>query len=274
MIDAKLSLRRTGEVFFRIWEIFKKAELMLLASSLSFSTIFSLVPILAVFISVSHLSGNFWDFAGELRGGFLEYLASGVGNRDLVVQLSLVISKVDPAGMGLLGFLGILITAVRMIYDLDSTIQRIWQEKRRTHLYKRVLIYLVILMATPLAFSVLAGVLDWTQISRFIRLFSTTTSVLLFFGLFICFKFTPPGVIAKRAALAGTLFTYVTLILGKGIYKWVMLNLFNYNKLYGSLAFLPLFLFWLFVLWCLILLGFTLTKAVDDVIKQTATASS
>ena len=239
---------------------------MLLATSLAFSTIFALVPMVALFMAVSKLSGNFVQFAQDFRDGLLNYITAGAGE-DLVDQLTMILNDVEPTGMGIFGVLGLLFTSTKMIYDLDTTIVRIWHEHRSTRWWKRIFVYIAILVISPLVLSALAGILDWDILNQFFSVFLTSASVLLFASLYISFKFAPPEPISKRAALSGALFTYLLLTLGKELYTWSTANMFSYNKLYGSLAFLPLFLFWLFFVWCFILGGLALTKAVDDVIS-------
>lgn len=259
----KLLSHRAVEVFKNIWTIFNRAEILLLATSLAFSSIFALVPMIALFMAVSKVFGNFSAFSSEFKEGVLDYLTAGAG-AELVNQLSVTLSHVEPMGMGVFGLVGLLFTSMRMIYDLDTTIVRVWNKERTTKWWTRGLTYLAILALSPLALTISAGVLDWSILNQFLSIFVRTTSILLFVSLFLCFKFAPPKPVSKRAAFLGALFTYVFLVLGKETYIWVTSNIFSYDYLYGSLAFLPLFLFWLFMIWCFILCGFTVTKAVDD----------
>lgn len=256
--------RRTVEVAKIFWTTFVQAEVTLLATSLAFSTIFALVPIIAVFMAVSKVTGKFWDYAQSFESEILTYVTAGAGE-GLMNKFSMVLDEVNAASVGLIGFIGLLFTSVRMIYDLDTVILKIWHENRESQWWKRILIYGAIIVVSPAALSVAAGFLDWEVLNQFFSVFLTTSSVLILICLFICFKFTPPVRVSYSAAIVGAVSTYILLSLGKEIYTWATGNIFSYNKIYGSLAFLPLFLFWLFIIWCLILSGFIITKAIDDV---------
>ncbi len=245
------------------YETFFSAELTLLATNLAFYTIFALVPVFALFLFVSNLAGNFIVVTEELGVEIFQYLLAGSGS-ELFREYSSVISQVEPAGMGIIGIAGLLFTSVKMVFNLDTSILRIWKEERDRKWWQRILIYTGIIVFAPVILAIAAGVLDWEVLNRIIPVFLRSTTVIIFLCLYLCFKYTPPKKISKSAALSGAIFTFILLYLGKEIYTWVTTHLFSYDRIYGSLAFLPLFLLWLFIIWSLILTGFTITKAIDE----------
>lgn len=251
-------------LFNNIYSECEIAEISLLATSLAFSTVFALAPVFALFISIAVLSDNVISIPQYLLDDALNYLLAGTGD-ELIQRLKELMQGVDPVKFGLVGLFGLLFTTTKMIYDLDMAIVRIWKAQRDRIFWQRALIYTGIVLLAPLCLSVAASILDWNIFSN--EFLSTRTSIVLL-CLFIAFKFTPPTKIRPLAALYGTLFTGVILYLGKEVYVWTTMNIFNYSKTFGSLAFIPLFLFWLFVIWYIVLSGFVFVRLTNLVLNK------
>lgn len=251
-------------IFRRFFKTFMEVDVLLLATSMAFSSIFALVPVLAIFTSVSQMAGNFGEFSLNFKEEVLNFITSGAGET-LVTRLSANLSQVKPMGLGLFGLVGLLFASLKVIYDLDSTIVKIWQEKRQTRWWKRGVVYVLLLLVSPMALSTAAGLLNWTLLNQFISLFVNTASILVLLCLFLCFKFAPPESVSTWSSFFGSLFSFALLIGGQKVYLWATVNIFTYDRLYGSLAFLPLFLLWMFLIWIFILGGLAMTKAIDDV---------
>ncbi|HAG91795.1 MAG TPA: hypothetical protein DCL41_07980 [Bdellovibrionales bacterium] len=257
-------LKKPARVIKIFAQGFYEEDVLLLATSMAFSSIFALVPVLAIFTAVSQWAGNLGEFSFNFKELLLNYITSGAGER-LVTQLSASLGGVKPMGIGIFGLVGLLSASIKIIYDFDSVILRVWNGKRHATWWKRGMVYILILILSPLAISVAAGLLDWDVLKQFVGLFSSTATVLVFLALFLCFKFTPPEKVKLRSAFGGAVFSYILLKVGQKIYLWSTVNVFAYDKLYGSLAFVPLFLFWLFLIWVFILAGLAMTKAIDEV---------
>ena len=65
-------------------------------------------------------------------------------------------------------------------------------------------------------------------------------------------------------AFAAALLATVGLALAQEFYASAMRGLFRFSKVYGSLAGIPLFLLWIFLLWWIILLGATITAILQE----------
>jgi len=56
----------------------------------------------------------------------------------------------------------------------------------------------------------------------------------------------------------------VGLALAQEFYAGIVRSLFRFSKVYGSLAGVPLFLMWVFVIWWIVLMGATLTALLQE----------
>jgi membrane protein len=57
------------------------------------------------------------------------------------------------------------------------------------------------------------------------------------------------------AALVGSLLAAVLWVIAKWAFEMYVVMAMPYSELYGSLALVPLFLFWLYMIWWIVLMG-------------------
>jgi membrane protein len=82
-------------------------------------------------------------------------------------------------------------------------------------------------------------------------------------GLTLLFYWTPYAQVAVRSALAGGIVAGVGWVIAKVLYQEFAEQIFRYDKLWGSLSVVPLFLAWIHVSWLLVLSGARLSYAVE-----------
>ena len=64
-------------------------------------------------------------------------------------------------------------------------------------------------------------------------------------------------------ALIGSMLTYAGLIITYNLYMLLQTSISNYNLIYGSLAFVPIFLIWIKYVWTVILIGSQITYSIQ-----------
>ena len=77
----------------------------------------------------------------------------------------------------------------------------------------------------------------------------------LFAILFMLYKLVPNHKVLLRPALLSASLAAMLLGTAADSYRWIILKFFNYSKIYGSLAALPLALLWILIAWYIVLLG-------------------
>lgn len=257
-------------ILFATWRRILQADIELIAGSLSYTTVFSLVPLLAVSLSVFQWLGGLDGLMKQVEPLILKNLADSSGV-ELSRHLSSAIRRVHSGALGAGGVLGLLIASTKLFTDMERAIHRVWLLKKRRALWKRLAVYWAVMFAAPLVLAATLGVLG-SKGFEFLKVipYQSVTAVFAFFGLFAIFKWVPSRRVEVRPALAAAFFSTVGLALAQEFYAGIMGSIFRFSKVYGSLAGIPLFLMWVFLFWWIILIGATLTALLQERLDRRA----
>jgi len=244
-------------------ERFRDDRLGLTASSLTFTTLISLVPLLTVMLAVFTAFPMFSSFQSGLEKYFLQSLVPATIAKPVLGALTLFASKASRLGAASLVALGF--TAMALMLTIDRTLNAIWRVRKPRPIAQRVLIYWAALTLGPL---LLGGSLTLTSLAisasggfvqampgRLSGLLQVAEFAVLATAMSALFHYVPAAPVAWRHAAAGGLFVAVGFEVAKrglGLYLSLVPS---YSSIYGAFATLPIFLLWIYLGWVIVLLG-------------------
>ena len=77
------------------------------------------------------------------------------------------------------------------------------------------------------------------------------------------YKFVPSVKVTTSSAIASAIVATVSLAAGQKIFTTLTKTIFNYSKVYGSLAAIPIFVLWISILWWIFLVGAALCAVLN-----------
>jgi membrane protein len=236
-------------------------QLNLRAMSLVYTTLLSLVPLLAVSFSVLKGFGVHNQIEPMLYN-FLKPLGpDGAGVAEKIVIF------VDNVEVGVLGSVGVVLliyTVVALLQKIEKAFNFVWQVEHLRPIVRRVSIYLsVVLMGPVMIF--LATVLS-SDIARRLIAIKPFTAVLLSAGgllpyFLVCLAFTfiyifmPNTRVQVRAALVGGVIAGIIWKMTGWGFSVFIASSSRYAAIYSSFAILILLLIWLYMNWLILLAG-------------------
>ena len=241
-------------------------RLALHAASLVYTTILSLVPILALSFSV--LKG--FDVHYRFEPLLMQAL-SPLGSQAPVIADRLM-SFIDKMNVGVLGAVGLALlfyTAVSVVQKVEAACNEIWHVRRERPLARKITDYLSILLIGPVlmfsALGITASVLSSQPIQHLssirplgvmIDLTVRLAPILLITGTFtFLYKFIPNTQVPTRSALVGGFVATLTWFLAGMVFAHFVQGATSYTAIYSALAALILFFIWLDVSWLILLVG-------------------
>ena len=256
---------------------FQSENLQTKASALTYSTLLSIVPLLAVLLGIARGFG----FQETVRQELINYFPRN--EEQLNEAFKFVESYLAQAQGGVIigiGLIFLFYTVISLISTIEDTFNDIWQIKKSRPWYRKISDYLAlflilpILMTTSSGLSIFLSTLQNSFLSQYL-FFTPLVELILnvapyvitifaFTGLYILLpntkvRFTN-GLIA--GILAGCAFQFFQFIYISG-QIWVN----KYNAIYGSFAALPLLLLWLQLSWLICLFGAEISYASQNVKK-------
>jgi membrane protein len=235
----------------------REERLPQVAGSLTFTTVLSVVPLLAVCFALFARFPVFRPVQDALNEHLLKVLLPADISRAVLRHLQHFAA--NAGGLTLVGFLFLLASAVLMLLTVENALNRIWLVKKDRPLLKRFGLYLLVLSLGPLALGAslwatsqvlrasigLVGTLS-LQASFVLNLGPVLIGAIAMAGLFY---FVPNTQVRKRDAIVGGVLASIAFELGKRGFAAYLLHVPTYRAVYGAFALLPVFLLWVYLSW-------------------------
>lgn len=234
-----------------------------IASSLTFTTLLSLVPLITVTVTVFAAFPVFTELMAQIKIFMLMNMVPEVAGKVITVYMTQFSNKA--AKLTMLGIVGLTITALLLIYTIDRAFNVIWRVRRPRSVLQRFLTYWAVLTIGPIiigaSLSVTYYVVSFSLgYVKHIPLLGPTTLKLLPVGLMslaftLLYLAVPNRYVPWKHALVGGVFAGLTFELMKRIFGWYIGSFPTYTFVYGAFATFPIFLLWIYLSWLVILLG-------------------
>ncbi|WP_440534488.1 YihY family inner membrane protein [Variovorax sp. YR566] len=237
------------------------------AGSLTFTTLLSIVPLLAVSFA---LFTRFPIFR-RLKDALQEFLLSRLLPADIARTVLKYLNQfaANASGLTWVGSLFLLGTAIAMLLTVENALNQMWKIRKNRPFLRRVGLYLLMLAVGPpvlglslWATSYLLGI----SMGLIGALPPSLTFVLdlgpLMLGVAVLtsmFYLVPNTKVRLRDAFAGGLVASAAFELGKRGFTAYLVKVPTYKALYGAFAALPMFLLWVYFSWLVTLVAAMMT---------------
>ena len=247
---------------------FNRDKCQLRAAALTFYSILSLIPILAMVFGIA--KGFGFEQTLELL------LQEKIASRDMVAQegLDWIISKakllLESTRGSLIAGVGLIVlmwAATRVLRHIEAALNDIWEIKNSRPWIRNFTDLLSIMVVAPILFILAQSTTVF--ITAIIQ--DLSKGMKLLGHLFLLIKLVPFGLIwllftmiyvvvpntkvnFKSALVAGVIVGTI-FQLSQWIFFKSQMGISKYNAIYGSFAFLPLLLIWIQTAWLILLLG-------------------
>jgi membrane protein len=248
----------------------QQARLTQIAGSLTFSTVLSLVPLLAVALAIFTVFPEYSDLRDSLERDLLRQLLPDPFGSTILRYLNEFAAKATRVGA--IGIAVFALTALTMVMTVDQALNDIWHVVTRRALTQRVLVYWALITAGPVLVAASLGLTSIVasmslgllhQLPRAIRSVLAATPI-----VFSCIAFTALYIVVPnrrvdwRDALTGGLVAAALAeILSRGFASYVSHG--SVQTVYGAFAVVPVFLLWIYFSWLTVLFGAAIAATVS-----------
>ena len=260
-------LIRVGHLLFRGYA---DDDLTIHASSLTFVTLTSLVPILAVGFALVKGFGFGADQLAtvEQMEWFLQMPAQW---QEFVQKVLDIVNTTNFAALGWIGLAFFVLTAVLLLANVEKSFNRVWGVDKNRSLLRQIANYTSVLVLVPVLIG-LAGALK-AQVAINRKILDVDVNAwaqnLASFGILwlvigFLYVFVPNTRVRLRSALVSSLLTTVVFLGWMQMFTVMQTGVVNYNRIYGAFAAVPVFMLWMYVTWVILLLGAEFTFALQN----------
>jgi membrane protein len=247
-----------------------------MAAALTYRTIFGLVPLLMVSMLAFRMFGNMDAAAGHLQRAAYAFFNYEVdASRPEAAAFKTVldekmldvvrsVSSLNFETLGVLGALLLIWAAIGLLVSFEDAANRIYRAPRGRSWLKRVGTYWTVLTLGPiLLLTVLYAAEFWLGRAETLPRIGPLFAFLGEFGslagsflaLALLYKLLPNTAVRWRPAIVGALLAAAAWDASKWAFGLYVSRALPYLKLYGAIGLVPLFLFWLYLNWLIVLFG-------------------
>lgn len=236
------------------------------AASLTYATLLSLVPLLAVTFSVLKAFG-----VQQLIGPFLTQALAPLGPDRIEITRRLIefVDNTRVDVLGAVGVAGLFYSVIYLVSTVEEALNQIWRSQPSRTWTRRYGEYMGMLLVGPVlifaAFAVIASAQSYWLVQRLVDTtvfglrFALLTRFLPFVFLWAAFaflyKFMPSTHVPLSSTLIGAAVAAILWQLLSVIFTAFIVNSVSYAAIYSGFAILVVFLVWLYAAWLVILIG-------------------
>ncbi|MDR0234883.1 MULTISPECIES: YihY family inner membrane protein [Acinetobacter] len=240
------------------------------AGSLTYTTLFAVVPMLTVFLviisSIKALEPARQQLQQMIYSNFLP-------KTSIAFDKAFNVFTENSSNLTVIGVLFLFITTVLMLTSIESVFNRIWRVKETRNGIIGFMRYWTIISLGPIllgsAFVISSTLASMNVLSNNFAgyevdgtaLFAVISFALTTLGFFILYWTIPNRSVPIKAAIIAGLFGAIAFELLKNLFGFVMTNFTSYTLVYGAFAAVPIFLLWIFLSWNIVLLGVEISYA-------------
>lgn len=256
---------------------YRENNVMLSASALTFYSMMSVVPIVAMAFGIAKGFG----FEKMLT----EQLTNKLSGQQEVLKwiITFANSMLEKTKGGLVAGVGLVLlfySVMRVLGNIESSFNEIWHVKQSRSWFRKFSDYLAIMLIAPIfiilssSFTVYISTQIHTIVHK-IELLGYLAPVLVFLVkmipytlVWVLFSFIyivmPNTVVKFSSGIIGGIIAGTAFQVTQWAYLKFQIGMSNYNAIYGSFAALPLFMIWLHIGWQIVLFGAELSYATQN----------
>ena len=235
---------------------------LLRAAALTYTTVLSLIPFLAIAFSV---------LKGLGVQNALEPLLSEIAgdSEETVARIISYVNNTNFKSIGAIGLLALVVTVISLLGNIEEAFNVTWGVRETRPLQRRFSDYLSVVVVGPILLLVAASMTSSLQSQWLVQWLIEHTylgdAILLLFRLIpyvsiwtamtFLYIFIPNTRVRFSSALLGGILAGTAWQIAQWGYFYFQVGVANYNAIYGTLAALPIFLVWIYTSWLIVLFG-------------------
>ncbi len=236
------------------------------AAALTYTTLFSIVPLMTVSYAMLAAIPSSQEVGVQIEGWVFENFLPNTG---IQIQEHLAGFANQAKSLTVVGALFLFITALLMMKNIESAFNRIWKVKTTRSGVRSFLTYWAVLTLGPILVgagivlsSYLVGV---TQLDSFepisgFKLLNLLPWLMTAGAFALIYAVIPNAHVPAQAAIISGLVAALLFELAKRGFALFVAYSPSYQLIYGAFAAVPLFLVWIYLSWCVVLLGAVLSR--------------
>lgn len=242
-----------------------------MASSLTFTTLLSLVPLITITLTFFSAFPQFSEFSDHIKNIILANMLPETGGK--IITRYMEQFAANAARLTAVGIAFLAVTSMLMIYNIDHAFNTIWRVTRQRTFVKRVLVYWAVLTLAPLLMGGSLSMTSWLigvsggnighLSSLAVGMLKVVPLILAILAFAFLFRVVPNRFVPVQHAFIGGAAAALAFETMNRAFALYIAYFPTYTLVYGAFASIPIFLLWVYLSWLTVLLGAVLTASLS-----------
>lgn len=247
---------------------FSKHQGPLRAAALTYTTVLSLVPFLAIAFSVLKGLG-----AQNALEPILQQIAGD--SEETIARIVDYVNNTNVKSLGAIGLVVLILTVISLMGSIEEAFNAVWGVRETRSIQRRFSDYLSVVIVGPIlllaATSMTSSLQSQWMLLWLIQNTYLGDAILMLFrflpylsvsiAMVFLYIFIPNTRIRFASAITGGVIAGTAWELAQWGYFHFQVGVANYNAIYGTLAAVPIFLVWIYTSWMIVLFGLEIVFA-------------
>jgi membrane protein len=245
-----------------VWRRFDEDRCLQIASSLTFTTLLAIVPIITVALTLISAFPVFRELLGHIEQFLLQNMLPE--SAETVAAYTQQFTE-NAARLTAVGLIFLFVTAMIVLMTIDRAFNQIWRVPRPRTLVQRVFIYWALLTVGPILIGASLSLTSWVvslslglvKDVPYAALVLLKIVPILLTGLAFALLYItlPNRRVLVRDALSGGFLAALAFEGMKQGFAIYITHFPTYKLVYGAFASAPIFLLWVYLSWLVVLFG-------------------
>jgi len=228
------------------------------SASLSFYTLFSIVPLLVIILSIFTNLPVFEEVYTSLQTLVFQNLMP-THSKEVLIYMNTFVE--NSGKLGVVGVVYVLFASMMFFKNYDYIVNDIFETKRRSF-WSSVTVYWTLITLTPIMLALsfylssqIQDVLDKNSFTAGIHTLSILPFFIIWFIFFLSYKISANTSISNKAAGISSFISSLAWYIAKSGFIFYVLHNKTYLSIYGGFSILLFFFLWIYISWAIFLHG-------------------
>lgn len=239
------------------------------ASSLSYTSLIAMVPVLAIALAIFSAFPVFNDVRQQVQEIIINNVVPDAG-QDINMYFTQFINAA--AKLTTIGVIGIILTAILLLSTIENSFNFIFKVTRPRRFTTKITLYWTIITLGPLLLGVafsMKGYVAFSDVLQSIPELNVMLGTILPFlltwlVLTSVYVFVPNKRVGFLNAVAGAFVALCLFWLLRNGFSLFFVKNSTYKTLYGAVAAVPMMLIWMYLYWAAVIFGAVFTAALEE----------
>ena len=246
------------------------------ASSLSFHTIFSIIPLLLVSLSIFIRMPSFQHSYEKIKHFIFSNL---IPAQHETISLYLDTFLQNSSKLGIIGFVFVLFASIMFFINYEYIVNKIFHTRPRGF-WSSLTLYWTLMTLAPIGLALsfylssqLQHLLNRSDYTKWIDIFTIFPYLIIWIIFLIAYKISSSAQVSTKAALITSFIASSLWDISKNLFVYYVVHNKTYTTIYGSFSAILFFFLWIYISWIIYLYGLKLCYIINQYSSNTSQSS-